>query len=112
MNVCSLPREKRQFNDARRLIKDCHSVNCWFVESDFTDLPAGCVLLVAGLLASKREKEEELDRKKKGDDCACDLETLMDCYDGRIPGCMPGVKGPCNCNKGHDDHSAPKETEN
>jgi len=45
------------------------------------------------------------------DDCACDLETLMDCYDGRIPGCMPGVKGPCNCNKGHDDHIAPKETE-
>jgi len=43
------------------------------------------------------------------DDCCCDQEDLMDCYNGRIPHCMPGVKRPCDCNEErHDCHIAPK----
>lgn len=54
---CKLPIEKRQFENAKKLINNCNNINCYFYknfeELDLDNLPNGCVLLVAALLAAK-----------------------------------------------------------
>ena len=58
---CPLKNTEQQFKNARQLIRDCVKTKCWYVRSELQDeyLPSGCLLLVACLFASKREKAKQ-----------------------------------------------------
>jgi len=52
---CPLPREKKKIRDIEQLVQNCHEAKCWYIrDSDSDRLPSGCVLLVAGLIATKK----------------------------------------------------------
>lgn|GEM_PF-3115965 len=59
--TCPLPEVERDFQDARILIPRCKEAKCFYVDSECESdlLPAGCVLLVAALLTSAKDKEEK-----------------------------------------------------
>lgn len=56
---CPLENPFRLINQFDDLVRECDKAKCYFVRSGLDDLPANCVLLVAGLVACKKETAQE-----------------------------------------------------
>lgn len=53
-----------EWDNIRALVKRCKAVDCSYLEDTDEELPIGCVLLVAALLESAKEKEASLNQKE------------------------------------------------
>ena len=74
---CPLPDPIKYLNKVHKLIGRCRHATCFFVDSDLDsdEMPAGCVLMAAALLASQRVADQALSLASK-------LLTLA----GKVPG--------------------------
>lgn len=52
-----------EWNDIHALVKRCKAVKCDYLEDTDSELPRGCVLLVAALLESANEEKASLDQR-------------------------------------------------